>query len=66
MPLAMIYVAIVPKDWLSHPDFKIKWGFLYSSIKTENFMQRFYFFMFILRRAILVYTGLILFRYPAI
>ena len=62
----MIYVAIVPKEWLENPGFKQKWGFLYNSIKTENFMQRAFFFMFIFRRAVLVFTGLMMYNYPAI
>ena len=62
----MLYVALVPKVWLLNPDFKQKWGFLYNSIKTENFIQRAYFFMFIFRRAVLVFTGLMMYNYPAI
>ena len=57
-PCAMLYVALVPKEWLLKPDFKQKWGFLYDSIKTDNFGQRAYFCMFIFRRAVLVYTSL--------
>ena len=63
-PIAMLYVALVPKEWLESPDFKQKWGFLYNTIRTENFMQRAYFFMFILRRAILIYSGLAMYLYP--
>ena len=37
-PISMLYVALVPKMWLLNPDFRQKWGFLYNSIKTENFM----------------------------
>ena len=65
-PISMIYVALVPKKWLSRPDFKQKWGFLFTSIKTDNFMQRAYFLMFIFRRAVLVFTGLMMSNYPAI
>ena len=65
-PIAMIYVAFVPREWLLRPEFKQKWGFLYGSIKTENFMQRAYFFMFILRRAILIYTSFMLYNYPSL
>lgn len=65
-PIAMLYVALVPERWLHWPDFKKKWGFLYSGIKTENFMQRTYYFMFILRRAALIFTGIFLYNYPSI
>ena len=65
-PCTMLYVALVPKEWLLRPDFKRKYGFLYDSIKTDNFMQRAYFAMFIFRRAVLVYSSLLMFSYPAI
>jgi hypothetical protein len=65
-PLSMVYVALVPVHWLHRPDFKQKWSFLYNSIKTETFMQRTYYFMFILRRAMLVYTGIFLYNHSAI
>lgn len=29
LPIAMLYVALVPKEWLLGVDFKIRWGFLY-------------------------------------
>lgn len=65
-PCVMVYVMLVPKEWLLRPDFKARWGFLYNSIKTENFFQRAYFFMFVVRRAFLVYTGLLMYNYPGI
>ena len=65
-PGAMLYTAWVPKEWLLDPDFKKKWGFLYESIKTENRMQRMHFFMFIFRRALLIWCGFFLFYYPSI
>jgi hypothetical protein len=65
-PITMLYVALVPVGWLYRTDFKRKWSFLYNSIKTETFMQRTYYFMFILRRAALVFTGIMLFNYPSI
>lgn len=37
-PGAMIYTAFVPTPWLADPIFKKKWGFLYESIKTDNYM----------------------------
>ena len=66
LPISMLYVALVPKEWLLSVDFKLKWGFLYQSIKTENFLQRAYYFMFILRRAILIFVCLLAFNYPGI
>ena len=65
-PTCMLYVALVPKKWLQSPDFKDKWGFLYVAIKTENFMQRAYYFMFIMRRAVLIYSGLAMYHYPTL
>lgn len=37
-PLSMLYVALVPVNWLYRTDFKQKWGFLFTAIKTDNFM----------------------------
>ena len=65
-PCAMLYVALVPKEWLLKPEFKQKWGFLYNPIKTDTFGQRAYFCMFIFRRAVLVYTSLWMYQYPSI
>lgn len=65
-PLAMLYVALVPKEWLADPGFKTRWGPLYKSIKTDTYGQRFHFFIFIFRRALLVVIGFTMYAYPGI
>ena len=65
-PCACIYVALVPEKWLPQPNFKGRWGTLYNDIRTNTFGQRIYYFMFVLRRGILVYIGMLLRDYPYI
>ena len=66
IPLLMLMVIVVPRDWLDDPVFKQRYGTMYSNIRIENRLQRSYSLVFVSRRFFLIYLGITLFKTPGI
>jgi len=66
-PLTMLYVIVAAHEKRRNDeDFKGKYKFLLSGIKTKTALSRSYYLFFVLRRFALIMTGLRLFYLPFI
>ena len=63
-PCAMIYCIAVKKETLTIPEFKYRWGSLWSNVKTETRWQRAFRLIFILRRFSVLYISISLVGRP--